>query len=235
MERLNHRHFALPGILLIGSLLIAACGDDGPSTTPSAVSKPTVPQETQVSTEPTAVPGSNAAEVIASQDRQQPPETSPTFDSTASSTSTIAVPEVTEASPTPSPTQALDPTLAAAAPAQPSSISSSIHNFRLEDLNILVGTTVTWVHNDPVGFRHTSTSGIPDDVTDLWESGDLINGATFQATFDEVGTFSYFCRIHPTAMRATITVVGFGTEDSTPGTPPTLSPIEDPYLDPYEY
>ena len=63
-----------------------------------------------------------------------------------------------------------------------------------------VGTTVTAVNQD--GVTHTWTS---DD--DVWNSGGLSSGDSFEFTFDEPGEFSYFCSIHP-QMTGTITVEG---------------------------
>lgn len=66
--------------------------------------------------------------------------------------------------------------------------------------SVTVGTTVTAINED--GVTHTWTS---DD--DVWDSGGLANGESFQFTFEEPGEYPYFCRIHPT-MEGTITVVG---------------------------
>ena len=63
-----------------------------------------------------------------------------------------------------------------------------------------MGATVTAVNQD--GVSHTWTS---DD--DVWDSGGLASGESFEFTFDEPGEFSYFCSIHP-QMTGTITVEG---------------------------
>jgi plastocyanin len=67
---------------------------------------------------------------------------------------------------------------------------------------ISVGGTVTWINNDTL--FHTVTSGFstgelgkagtPDG---LFDSGEVQAGETFQHTFDEIGTFDYFCTPHP--------------------------------------
>ncbi|MGH8915918.1 MAG: cupredoxin domain-containing protein [Acidimicrobiia bacterium] len=64
--------------------------------------------------------------------------------------------------------------------------------FSPETLTIAVGTTVTWVNND-AGLAHTSTS-----TDDVWTSGTLNEGDEFSVPFDEPGTFTYFCTVHPT-------------------------------------
>lgn len=70
--------------------------------------------------------------------------------------------------------------------------------FDPDDLTIPVGTTVTWTNND--GAPHTVTA---DDGS--FDSGNLGQGDTFTFTFEEAGTFTYICKIHP-SMTATITV-----------------------------
>lgn len=66
--------------------------------------------------------------------------------------------------------------------------------------NVPVGTTVTATNQD--GVTHTWTS---DD--DLWDSGPLRNDESFEFTFDQPGTYTYFCKIHNT-MTGSITVDG---------------------------
>ena len=68
-------------------------------------------------------------------------------------------------------------------------------------LAVSVGETVTWTNNED-GIGHTTTS---DDG--VWQSGTLNPGDTFEFTFTEAGTFTYFCSIHP-SMTATVTVDG---------------------------
>lgn len=71
--------------------------------------------------------------------------------------------------------------------------------FSPETLTIAPGTTVTWVSADP-DLPHTSNS---DD--EVWSSGNLNDGEEFSFTFEEAGTFPYFCEVHPT-MTGTIVV-----------------------------
>jgi plastocyanin/glucose/arabinose dehydrogenase len=72
------------------------------------------------------------------------------------------------------------------------------------ELTVPVGTTVVWQNEDNVA--HTVTAGTPDaPQPDQFDSGIFGSGESFRFTFDEAGTFAYFCTIHPN-MRATITV-----------------------------
>ena len=74
------------------------------------------------------------------------------------------------------------------------------------------GTTVTWRNRD-VG-AHTVTSGtveqggagVTEQPDGKFDSGEFSNGDTFEQTFDEPGTYPYFCSIHPATMRGEIRV-----------------------------
>lgn len=94
----------------------------------------------------------------------------------------------------------------------------TLQTFRFEpgEIEIDAGTTVTWTNNDDI--LHTVTSGIgqkqgvpgvsknkdakPDGMFDQEMDG---VGATFEFTFEEAGTFEYFCAIHP-GMTGTVIV-----------------------------
>ena len=88
-------------------------------------------------------------------------------------------------------------------PDLPAVVHSHIQNFNLENLNIQTGTTVEW-HNHDVAI-HTSTSGGPPNPDGIWDSGLLSADQTFSQTFNEAGTFPYFCTVHP-FMTGTVTV-----------------------------
>ena len=62
-----------------------------------------------------------------------------------------------------------------------------------------LGTTVRWTNLGAVA--HTVTSN-----TALFDSGVLAPGATFQYTFTALGSYGYFCSLHPT-MTGTVVVV----------------------------
>jgi plastocyanin len=75
-----------------------------------------------------------------------------------------------------------------------SSLSSyvTISNFAFDpkELTVSKGTKVTWTNNDSVNHTITSDSG-------AFESGDLAKGDSFSFTFNDTGSFSYHCKIHP--------------------------------------
>jgi len=51
----------------------------------------------------------------------------------------------------------------------------------------------------------------------LFKSGDIGHGETFNYTFNETGTYDYFCEIHKPDMKGSI-VVETGTESTNPDT-----------------
>lgn len=78
----------------------------------------------------------------------------------------------------------------------------NIRNFAFmpDTLTVSVNTTITWTNLDSA--PHTVTS---DD--NLFDSGNLSQGATFSRTFTTPGTFTYHCSIHP-FMTAKVVVQG---------------------------
>ena len=62
-------------------------------------------------------------------------------------------------------------------------------------LEIQAGDTVSWSNNDTAA--HTVTSGTPDGPDGVFDSSLFMAGNTFEFTFDESGTYSYFCMVHP--------------------------------------
>ena len=62
-------------------------------------------------------------------------------------------------------------------------------------ITIKQGQQVTW-SNEDAAF-HTVTSGLYDEPSDLFDSGHLDPEQKFIVSFDERGTFDYFCTLHP--------------------------------------
>lgn len=65
------------------------------------------------------------------------------------------------------------------------------------------GDTVTWTNEDDV--PHTVTAGARDNPSDTFDSGEIAPGDTFTFTFEEAGTYDYFCSLHP-GMSGTVVV-----------------------------
>ena len=57
------------------------------------------------------------------------------------------------------------------------------------------GEQVTWVNEDSA--FHSVTSGFYDAPTDLFDSGYMDPFESYTLTFDEAGTYDYFCTLHP--------------------------------------
>ncbi len=57
------------------------------------------------------------------------------------------------------------------------------------------GNQVTWVNEDSA--FHTVTSGFYTAPTELFDSGHLDPFESYTLTFDEDGTYDYFCTLHP--------------------------------------
>jgi plastocyanin len=64
------------------------------------------------------------------------------------------------------------------------------------EVDVAVGATVTW-SNDDIAV-HTVTSGNPSSgVDELFDSSIFMSGDSFEFTFNDAGTFDYFCMVHP--------------------------------------
>ena len=76
----------------------------------------------------------------------------------------------------------------------------SIRNmsFQPADIQVTVGTTVTWQNSDGVSHTVTSDGG-------AFASGLLKDGDSFTFTFTAAGTFTYHCAVHP-SMRGSVLV-----------------------------
>jgi predicted lipoprotein with Yx(FWY)xxD motif/plastocyanin len=94
--------------------------------------------------------------------------------------------------------------------AQTSQVSIVDFNFQPGTVTVPVGTTITWTNHGQTGHTTTSDSG-------AWDSSTLQPGQTFQFTFNQPGTFTYHCKIHP-FMTGSITVQqASGTAQPTVG------------------
>jgi plastocyanin len=87
----------------------------------------------------------------------------------------------------------------AAQPIQVVEVGGYDNSFGPETITISPGTRVRWVNHGQ--HRHTVTSDMG-----LWNSREFGRGGSYTLTFLQPGTYSYYCRIHPREMRATIIV-----------------------------
>jgi plastocyanin len=92
-------------------------------------------------------------------------------------------------SPTPDPAPTPGgPAAAVSIPANAETLANRA--FIPDELDVAVGTTVTWTNTDSVS--HTSTSNAAG-----WNSGTVPARGRFSFTFQNAGTFPYHCAIHP--------------------------------------
>ncbi len=65
-----------------------------------------------------------------------------------------------------------------------------------ESITVSAETNVLWSNDDTA--VHTVTSGIPSEgPSELFDSGIIAAGETFEYTFEESGTYDYYCIVHP--------------------------------------
>ena len=63
-------------------------------------------------------------------------------------------------------------------------------------VTINVGDTVTWTNGDTAA--HTVTGGSPSDgPSGVFDSSLVLGGAQYSHTFEDAGSFDYFCMVHP--------------------------------------
>jgi amicyanin len=81
----------------------------------------------------------------------------------------------------------------------------TIQNFAFnpQTITISVGETVTWTNQDSAPHSVMDDPGLPD-VSGL-SSAVLSKGGSYSFTFDQAGTWNYYCSIHP-SMKGTVVV-----------------------------
>jgi len=81
-----------------------------------------------------------------------------------------------------------------------------INDFIFQETIVTVskGTKVTWTNKGSAQHDVTSDESSPNKGL---ESELLANGESYSFTFDEAGTYNYFCTPHPAQMKAVIEVV----------------------------
>jgi plastocyanin len=79
--------------------------------------------------------------------------------------------------------------------------SKTTFGFTPDSITVVIGknNTVVWTNNDP--SVHTATS----DTSGVFDTGNIVAGASVQVTLTTAGTFTYHCNYHP-SMQGTIIV-----------------------------
>jgi len=63
------------------------------------------------------------------------------------------------------------------------------------EVSVAIGATVTWSNDDTA--VHTVTSGKDLLHDELFDSSIFMSGTTYEITFNDAGSFDYFCLVHP--------------------------------------
>jgi plastocyanin len=79
------------------------------------------------------------------------------------------------------------------ASAEATSVTIAEFAFTPAELTVAAGTTVTWTNEDWAPHTATAEDG-------SFDSGRLNQGDSFEYTFDDPGTYAYFCSFHPGMM-----------------------------------
>ena len=133
--------------------------------------------------------------------------------------------------PRPTPTRVANPTPLVGTPSNDTfEAEIQLIAFVPARITIKVGDAIRWTNQ---GRRsHTVTSGSPNapDAGSRFDGPVLPPSTSFRHIFDRPGTFPFFCRVHPTAMRGAIIVQAATTvmPTTTPTPAPTTTPIPAP-------
>ena len=87
-------------------------------------------------------------------------------------------------------------------------------------VTIPVGGTVTWDNSDTAA--HTATAGsATDGPSGVWDSSLIMAGGSFSFTFEEAGSYDYFCMVHPW-MAGLVIVEAEAAEEPEPEAAPVV-------------
>jgi hypothetical protein len=71
----------------------------------------------------------------------------------------------------------------------------AISNFSFDTIEVAAGDPVVFSNAD--GVVHTVTAGSANEPGDAFDSGNLSPGQTYEATFEDPGSYNFFCTLHP--------------------------------------
>lgn len=90
-----------------------------------------------------------------------------------------------------------------AADKAPAAVAIKGFIFKPSPLEVKAGTEVTWTNEDQI--LHTVTAGVPGSPTGTFDQEMPDRGAGFSFTFDQPGSYPYFCGRH-NSMTGTVIV-----------------------------
>ena len=87
-------------------------------------------------------------------------------------------------------------------------------------VTIPIGGTVTWDNSD--NAAHTATAGsATDGPSGVWDSSLIMAGGSYSFTFEEAGSYDYFCMVHPW-MAGLVIVEAEAAEEPEPEAAPVV-------------
>lgn len=172
-------------VLLLVSLVLAACGDNTSTPNSAPAAAPTTAAPTTAAMTTGAVITTSAAMTTAASTAAMTPGASMAAMTPSAAMTTGA---------------AITTSAAMASSGKEMQITISDFKFAPDTITIPVGTKVIWTNKDSVG--HTVTG---DDTSGPLKADLIPQGKTFEYTFDKAGTYAYHCTPHP-FMKATIIV-----------------------------
>jgi plastocyanin len=120
-----------------------------------------------------------------------------------------------DTSPAPSSTPAVDAGTTPTPAATTVDISVTDNSFGPVTMNIAQGTKVRWTNSGVSLHSVTSGTDLSDANRGQLFDQDVNPGATFEHTFNDVGTFDYFCKYHiALGMKGSVTVQSVVTPTS---------------------
>ena len=181
----------------IGISFAGAGGQDLSTPTPT-MPTPTMPSPQVIPDEPTpSDPFGDVAERVKSQTEEREAAMAEQMEMSSGSEPSVSVSEP-EVMTSPEPAPAGPQTVRVEVPVGTSVPGCEETNecYIPASVTINTGDTVLWDNVDTAA--HTVTSGTPADGPDgKFDSSLLMGGATFEVTFDESGSYDYFCMVHP--------------------------------------
>lgn len=116
-------------------------------------------------------------------------------------------------------------------PVRAATVTVAAVNFEFQPASrsVRVGDVVRWTFT---GDPHTVTSGTPGSPDGQFDSGIEDPGGSFRVTFDQPGTYRYFCQIHAEQMTGTIVVTAGAAPTPRPTPSPTARPTTRPTATP---
>jgi len=83
-------------------------------------------------------------------------------------------------------------------------IDIKLFQYKPGDLEVQVGSTVTWTNNDAI--EHSVTHGTPEEIGNEFDSDFFTKEQSYSKKFDKEGEYPYYCKRHP-SMKGKIKVI----------------------------